>query len=140
MRNTRCFGHFRPLKVSPEIAVVLDFNHLECVPSPKGQRSLRLKDVDVFVQAMDFVDLHDGSRRPAPPVLIGPVGLGRRVDALVAKLGPRLKAIMAIDAVAGDDDGPNAIPKGLVCAMVFGVAISDAAEADFEAWRNCGRN
>jgi len=140
MRNIPYSGRVRPLKVSSESEAVLAFLRLECVPCPEGQRSVRLKNVDVTMQMLDFIDLGDGSRRPAPPILIGPIGLIREIDALVATLGPRLTAITAIDAVAGDDDGPNAIPKGVVCAMVFGVAISDAAEADFEAWRNCGQN
>jgi hypothetical protein len=139
MRNSR-FAGMPALDVSREIDDVARFEGLACKPSANGYRSILLGDIGVFVQTMDFVDLRDGSRRPAPPIVIGPVRIQRFAAEMAANVAARLSVVTAIDAVVGDDDAPDAIPKAVVCAMVFGIAVSTDAEPDFEAWRTCRRD
>jgi hypothetical protein len=128
---------FSPLPASQAINEIARFHRIKYVPSLRGYWFDFLAHTKVLVQTMDFVGLHDGSCRPAPPMLIGPAVADLRLDRLVEEVSRRLTAVTAIAAVVGDNPSANAIEKAIVCAQVFKVTIRDDARADFEAWRSC---
>jgi hypothetical protein len=126
-----------PLKAPAEIEQTARFNGLTCQPNARGPQIVTLGTTKVFVQPMDFVDLNDGSRRRAPPLVIGPAQVTHCATDLLARMRPRLTAVTAIDACVGDSNDRDAINKGLIAALVFGVDVSSHGESDFWMWRRC---
>jgi len=71
MRNLPFWRTTPPLKPSRAIDDITRFVGLEY--APRNYRSDHLGGTGVFVQTMNFVGLHDGSIRAAPPILIGTI-------------------------------------------------------------------